>query len=282
MKDFFPIETPYDSKDYKVMTSIVNMGIDSNLEGFTKSKFFKSPNFNNKFRFDFAVSELPILYRRMEELYKKSNDEDVLDFMNDIKASAKQPEAELAEMIDPNDPMDSNQTIDGFPTDTSDLNADGIDTAPAYSKFTAPVNQGIENYIDDDTVSQELASEGLDESHGDRYEQIVFLQGDEANEAMEILNNDGQDATLEYLKQWHHPGEHDGSNTLGAGSADKVFEKDGYTMNWNPYLPYIGLVYDTEKQMDEDSQVIRHQANQRGKIGEIPLGQHSPHTQIPK
>ena len=97
---------------------------------------------------------------------------------------------------------------------------------------------------------------------------------------MDILNNEGKDATMEYLKQWHYPGEHDGRADLGHGTEDKTYAKDGYIMAWNPYLPYIGLVYDTKhnKEIEEDSQVTRHHAGQRGKIGETPLGQHVPHS----
>lgn len=126
--------------------------------------------------------------------------------------------------------------------------------------------------------------DNLQESYGDRYEQIVFLDGQEANHALNILMEDGQDAAMDYLKQWHYPGEHDGSNELGNGSLDKTYKKDGYIMSWSSSLGYIGLVYDTqhgqEAAMDEDSQMKRHLAGQREK--EVPLGQHAPHSQAAK
>ena len=81
----------------------------------------------------------------------------------------------------------------------------------------------------------------------DKYEDVVFLQGDEAYEPLERLDREGPEAALEYLKQWHYPGEHQGSQTLGHGSEDKTYEKDGYIMSWNPQLEYIGLQYDMSK-----------------------------------
>jgi len=78
----------------------------------------------------------------------------------------------------------------------------------------------------------------------DRYEDVVFMQGEEADEPLQILNTQGEDAALNYLKQWHEYGSHMGSNELGHGSDDETYEKDGYIMSWNPRIGYIGLQYD--------------------------------------
>ena len=85
----------------------------------------------------------------------------------------------------------------------------------------------------------------------DKYEDVVFLQGDDAFQPLEILDSKGADAALEYLKQWHYPGEHQGSQELGHGSGDKTYEKDGYIMSWNSRLGYIGLQYDLSKLSEE-------------------------------
>ena len=87
----------------------------------------------------------------------------------------------------------------------------------------------------------------------DRYEDVVFLQGDEAYQPLEILDTKGQDAAMEYLKQWHSPGEHQGSQELGHGSDDQTYEKDGYIMTWNTRIGYIGLQYDMS-QMNEEAE----------------------------
>lgn len=324
MKEFFDIQTPYSSKDYEMLKKVVNMGIDSHLEGFTKSEFKKSPYDNGKFMFNFHVSELPLLFRRLDDLYEKTGDDDYESLKSDIETASDAYVSalsgdmeEMDEMLNPYDPMDANQTLQGEPAGNSDLEGDTFTMGEAELREMIKrelgtmqgeslgtlglsytnIDQGIENFIDDDTKAQELAAESssdslanahgmnakpetLDEAYGDRYEQIVFMQGHEADEAMDILNNDGEEAAMEYLKQWHYPGEHDGSDTTGKGTMDKTFEKDGYTMMWNPYLPYIGLVYDTEYQAEpvaEDSQVLRHRVDQRQK--DVPLGQHSPHSQ---
>jgi hypothetical protein len=124
--------------------------------------------------------------------------------------------------------------------------------------------------------------ETIAESYGDRYEQIVFLDGSEADHALNILMQDGNEEAIEYLKQWHYPGEHDGREDLGTGTSDKTFKKDGYIMFWNNPIGYIGLVYDTEfeKEIEEDSQTKRHLAGQREK--KAPLGKHAPHSQKAK
>jgi len=84
-----------------------------------------------------------------------------------------------------------------------------------------------------------------------RYEQIVFLDeqsvnADSAEEAFDILENEGVEAAMDFLKQWHYPGEHDTRTDPGFGLSDEVAEQDGYIMAWNDGLGYISLEYDTE------------------------------------
>lgn len=76
--EFFPITTPLGSEDDKLFVSIVNQGIDSHLEGFTKSKFSQQ---GGRRIFNFHVSELPILLRRLEEL----GTEEALSWKDDIE-----------------------------------------------------------------------------------------------------------------------------------------------------------------------------------------------------
>lgn len=76
------------------------------------------------------------------------------------------------------------------------------------------------------------------------YEQVVFLQGDEAEEALEIFREDGADAAADHLKQWHYPGEHEVRATSGAGGSDDVTNTDdGYILTVNTGLDYIGLEF---------------------------------------
>jgi len=82
--EFIPISTPVGSEDDELFTSIVNQGIDSHLEGFTKSNFEVKPgSLGNRRIFNFHKSELPILLRRLEEL----GTEEALQWKYDIEAN---------------------------------------------------------------------------------------------------------------------------------------------------------------------------------------------------
>ena len=90
----------------------------------------------------------------------------------------------------------------------------------------------------------------LNEFFGDdnkQYEDIVFLQGEQAKKAFDILNTEGIDKTLEFLKEWHYHGEHKLANSLYAGTSDETYEKDGYIISYNPNLGYIGLQHEIVK-----------------------------------
>lgn len=215
---YLKIETHPNSSDFKMFQKIVNQGIDSHFEGFTKSKFGGKADYPGKYRMDFHLSEVPLLIKRLGELYDETGDENIISWIDDINDYASTPEK--------------------YNENSSDslANLHGMNAKP----------------------------ETLDEvTDQERYEDVVFLQGDEAEEALQILNNDGREAALNYLAQWHSPGHSMGRNELPHGTQDKTFEKDGYHMSWNPYLGYIGLVYDTEYQLSESS--ARSYANLKGK-----------------
>ena len=75
------------------------------------------------------------------------------------------------------------------------------------------------------------------------YEDVVFLQGDEAEEPLELLDEDGEEAALRYLKDWHSPGEHDVRQALPHGEMDYSYESGDYIMGYSLRLGYVGLVY---------------------------------------
>ena len=104
-----------------------------------------------------------------------------------------------------------------------------------------PNAREIEDQINNNILNTDDVNESTDL---DNYENIVFIQGEEADEPLQILDEKGPDAALEYLKQWHNPGQHEGTEELGHGGDDEVYEKDGYIMSWNSGLNYIGLQYD--------------------------------------
>ena len=82
---------------------------------------------------------------------------------------------------------------------------------------------------------------GEDDSEGG-YENVVSMQGDDAEEALDILDEHGEEAAIEHLKQWHYPGEHEVVSEIGSGIQDTVYEtEDGYILTYNNRDGYIGL-----------------------------------------
>ena len=78
-------------------------------------------------------------------------------------------------------------------------------------------------------------------------ERIIHLEHDSVNqdtyiEVKALLDDQGCEAAIEYLKGWHYPGEHETAPEESAGTADDTFEDDdGYILTWNDGLDYIAL-----------------------------------------
>jgi len=79
------------------------------------------------------------------------------------------------------------------------------------------------------------------------YEQIIYLQGHQAEPVLELLKSEGEQAALEHLKQWHYPGEHDINRKL-IGTTDTYYHQGDYVMYYSHYIEYIGL----EFKIDDD------------------------------
>lgn len=74
--EYLHIDTPAGGGNYNMFVSLVNQGIDSHLEGFTKSKFqLFMQDGQKRMSFDFHKSELPVLLRRLDELGENGNEE---------------------------------------------------------------------------------------------------------------------------------------------------------------------------------------------------------------
>lgn len=83
-----------------------------------------------------------------------------------------------------------------------------------------------------------------------KYEFIVFLQGDDGKEAVDLLYEKGAEALLEYLKQWHYLGEHEiiecDDIREEFGTSDRYIMQskfNPYFMCWNYRLGYCGLYF---------------------------------------
>lgn len=81
---------------------------------------------------------------------------------------------------------------------------------------------------------------------------IVFMQGDDAAEPLDILNSEGADAAVEYLAQWDYGDEtleaaringHTYSQIADAiGTGDYRLTIGAYVLTWNAGLNYVGLL----------------------------------------
>lgn len=82
-----------------------------------------------------------------------------------------------------------------------------------------------------------------------KYQHIVFMQEHEADEAIDILCDQGAEAAFEYLLQWDY-GEGEETDTPPWGTKDHLYRYfDGefeYVMSVNFVLPYIGLHKEVE------------------------------------
>lgn len=94
------------------------------------------------------------------------------------------------------------------------------------------------------TTLKKVITENFDDeemSGGKKYANIVFMQGSEADEPLDILNNDGPEALLAYLQQWDYGEYYDVSDEPSAGSGDRTIEMGEYIISYNSRIGYIGL-----------------------------------------
>lgn len=97
--DFFRISIPFGSKtDVKIFTDVVNQGIDSRLEAFTRSRFSRSDGElgGSRLVLEFHRSELPLLVRRLRE-YGEANYDEKDDGGEGLGASAERWAEDIAE-----------------------------------------------------------------------------------------------------------------------------------------------------------------------------------------
>lgn len=76
------------------------------------------------------------------------------------------------------------------------------------------------------------------------YTDIVFMQGDDADEAMAYAENADHfgAALIEYLSQWDYGDIGEVRNVLPHGSRDDSYEADDYIVSWNRGMGNCGLV----------------------------------------
>lgn len=89
-----------------------------------------------------------------------------------------------------------------------------------------------------------VISSVLERQIEENYENVLFMQGDDATEPLEILNDEGEEAALEFMKQFYDSNEtYQKMENTGAGTSDKIFKKGGFILIYNTRIGYVGLVH---------------------------------------
>lgn len=101
---------------------------------------------------------------------------------------------------------------------------------------------------------------------GPRFVNIVFLQGDDADHILALIEERGADAAIEHLA-----GSDFGEETVNAaianghtydeapaGSLDRTAQKDAYTLVYNPFMGHVGLYRETSACAGPTSREINH------------------------
>ena len=78
---------------------------------------------------------------------------------------------------------------------------------------------------------------------------IIFLQGENADEALDVYRSHGCEGALQYLDQWYdgNPKHYEIFKEPAAGSSDRVYEISDYLLTVNTKLNYIGLELITKR-----------------------------------
>ena len=75
------------------------------------------------------------------------------------------------------------------------------------------------------------------------YENIVFLQGDDAGEILDILDVFGESSAMEHLQQYDYgESQIESRDDFPWGSRDMIYREGNYVMSYNIGLGYIGLI----------------------------------------
>ncbi len=229
-----------------------------------------------------GANKKPVNYPEelMEESFISEDEHHTLSFLDKIRLKlAGVSEKKALENLNNGLPIDWTGSVEGY-YDREESRRDYSGTNEGLEEDMDKTDYNFNKEMLDYETQQDFYADDNSEEDGDRYEQVIFLQDHEADHALNILKQDGEDEAIEYLMQWHQPGNHETSEETGFGLSDKTYEKDGYIMSWNPTIGYIGLVHDLKPNtIEEDSQRKRHTAGQIGKVSKnIPLGQNSPHS----
>jgi hypothetical protein len=99
-----------------------------------------------------------------------------------------------------------------------------------------------------------LNSSDSSEDNGEKvYETIVFMQDSNAEEALKILEEDGEDAAVDYLSQWDNGDGGEETKEEPWGKGDTLYKTGDLVLSYNTGVGYIGLARVKEAGVDVDA-----------------------------
>ncbi|TFD12635.1 hypothetical protein E3T26_11025 [Cryobacterium sp. TMT1-21] len=97
-----------------------------------------------------------------------------------------------------------------------------------------------------------------------RWISVTFLQGDEADEVLTMIDRDGATGAIEYLQHWDYGEETTGAalengyvyDRIPAGSTDRTIESDGsnYALTYSTTFGYVSLL--RRHPVDSESELV--------------------------
>lgn len=78
------------------------------------------------------------------------------------------------------------------------------------------------------------------------YRHIVFMQGEEAYEVLDLLHEEGVEACIDHLAEWDN-GDGEVSENPPWGTRDELqYGRDGYVLSYNTYVGSVSLTCEEE------------------------------------
>lgn len=108
---------------------------------------------------------------------------------------------------------------------------------------------------------------------------VVFLQGDEADAVLDLIDRDGADAAIAYLQGWDYGDETTGAALVNGdiydepptGPLDRVITDGAYTLTYNPTMGHASLLRQHTTSLDEpDAASPREPATRIGAAARAP------------
>lgn len=125
--------------------------------------------------------------------------------------------------------------------------ADAFATADALGDTASFIDQAHERLNQAQSHAGRIAWQPADEQQ--RWLNVVFLQGDQATESLDLVENDGPEAAIAHLRGYDYGDETTDAALsngyvyarLPEGNLDRTVTSDGYALTYNPAMSHVSL-----------------------------------------